>query len=107
MIASSHWYVWHSKIYAALLKANYPFFKTKVDVWAISVVVSGDSYLIHTKPYPTLNTSMELIWKETFIPLSQLALFVEIVLGKYIGMTSKNSQAAVQVREQAGGVWIK
>ena len=47
---------------------------------------------------------MELIWKETFIPLSQLALFVEIVLGKYIGMTSKNSQAAVQVREQAGGV---
>ena len=40
---------------------------------------------------------MELMWKETFIPLSQLALFVEIVFGKY-------SQAAVQVREQAGGV---
>ena len=51
--------------------------------------VSGDSYLIHTKPYPTLNTSMELMWKETFIPLSQLAVFVEIVFGKYIGMTSK------------------
>ena len=41
---------------------------------------------------------MELNWKETFISASQLALFVQIILGECIGIAFAG---------RGGTVWIK
>ena len=77
------------EIYAALLKANYPFFKSNVDVLAFSEmvpIVAGYCYLTRLLTISYIKHNMELNWKETFISASQLALFVQIILGECIGI---------------------